>query len=30
MQVLDELKHVFLICAEFEAKKKKNIRKQLL
>ena len=27
MQDLDELKHVFLICAEFEVK---NISKQLL
>ena len=30
MQDLDELKSVFLICAEFEVKKKKNISKQLL
>ena len=28
MQDLDELKHVFVICAEFEVKK--NISKQLL
>ena len=28
MQDLDELKHVFLVCAEFEVKK--NFSKQLL